>query len=224
MKFENINLFPTDLYKIKINPSLYSKEKIIEPIERNFKKNPKRNKWDKYSELYHLYDDFENEDYEEQPLKELVPIYDSVFKEFIDMVNWRDEIEYKWNVANVAVYGKDGGYMEEHSHAWGNIVFSAVHYLSLPENNKEQVETIRFFNPLVFLQYPTVISSILGKKLSETYENSTYFHAQKMNFQEDDMIIFPSYLNHAIKVFPNNDDKLRISIAMNVTIDENKML
>lgn len=219
MKKEIINLFPTSIFKVKIDPLSYNKQDIINITEKNFFKNPKRNKWDKYSELYHLYEDFDNPQYENYSFDKLVKIYDKIISKFIDTIDWSKGLDYKWQIVNVTAYGQEGGYMEQHSHAFGNIAFSCIHYVSLPLD-ENQSETIRFFNPLVFLQYPTLLSILLQDKLVDNHNNSTYFHGKKMNFEEDDMIIFPSYLNHSVKVFPNDSDKLRIAVVMNITIEE----
>ena len=44
----------------KIDQKSYNKKSIISTIEKNFKLNKKRNRWDKQSVLHHAYKDFNN--------------------------------------------------------------------------------------------------------------------------------------------------------------------
>ena len=50
---QKINLFSNDIWKTKISPDTYDKQKLIENIEYNYYLDPHRNLWDKESDIHH---------------------------------------------------------------------------------------------------------------------------------------------------------------------------
>ena len=57
---KHLTLFGFPVMMGKIDPITYNKKSIINAIEKNFKINKTRNKWDKTSVLHHVYNDGAN--------------------------------------------------------------------------------------------------------------------------------------------------------------------
>jgi hypothetical protein len=104
-----------------------------------------------------------------------------------------------------------GGWQEEHNHISGPmpIMFSAIHYV---EFDKSEHKAVEFYNP-----HEQILRSTSP---SENKENLPPFFKELATtpsfIEEGDLIFFPSYLRHA--VIPQQSEKLRISIAMNIGI------
>ena len=48
-------MFPSQIYKTRIDPKSYDKEEIIRTAMENYEKDPSKNNWDDESDLHHCY-------------------------------------------------------------------------------------------------------------------------------------------------------------------------
>jgi uncharacterized protein (TIGR02466 family) len=168
--------------------------------------------------LHHYFNDWDNANYKKLNFDQLISIYEEEIKKFmISIASDEKTLKWKWNIVNVTVYNNDQ-YMQIHDHLLGNTIYSAVHYISIPNN----YSTINFINPLIALQYahPTIekISKCIN---NQDFKNSNFFSDWDLNVKEDTLIIFPSYLKHQVKPNKNKEElhKLRIGVVLNIDID-----
>jgi uncharacterized protein (TIGR02466 family) len=95
------------------------------------------------------------------------------------------------------IYGKNH-FQEPHNH--GNSLFSGCYYLKI---NKDIHHQTTFYNPNFNLDYSKV-------------EQNSYF-CFTPDCDEDDLIIFPSFLKHGTKgIKKNSSNELRITISFNI--------
>jgi len=213
---ETYDLFSSRVYKTKIDPSSYEKQSIVETLLKNYNKNPVRNRWDDISETHHTLKDWDNKDYEKVDTSSLEPVYDNIVKEFINSVKWNCPITYNWFYANFAVNTK---FMREHDHFSidenGHCLFSCIHYIKFDKNNHS---TTQFVNPLPFVMFPLLTNNISKSVSSKEIENSTYFNSWELNTNEEDFVIFPSWLKHTVLPNKKNSDTPRIVSVVNISV------
>ena len=100
-EFSQLNLFALPIYKIKIDPTSYDKEKIINDILYN--KNLKNTRNDPHqkigkdiSNIHHSYKDSNNEDFRSIDYKKLIVVYTEIFNKFlskeIKYIPWCDNL------------------------------------------------------------------------------------------------------------------------------------
>ena len=82
-----LNLFSIPFYVSKIDPSLYNKSEIIDIIEKNYNKDPNRNKWSTESKLHHLYNDISDDFLDPFKNESLVDIYNTKIKDFLSTLS-----------------------------------------------------------------------------------------------------------------------------------------
>ena len=215
----NIPFFQTPLSIVHIDPNLYNKEEIVQTVLDNYSKSTYRNIWNDNSDLHHYFNDWSNPNYNRVDLTTILAVYDRVVKNFIDTItlDQNSGFKYKWNIVNITVYNQQQ-HMQVHDHFLNDCLYSAVHYLSVPDNHA----WINFVNPLLALQYSHPTMEKFSKFLNNRdINNSTYFSDWDLNVKEDHMIIFPSYLRHKVKQpkVKSTDSKLRIGIVVNIDLD-----
>jgi hypothetical protein len=212
--FKNIlPLFASSLYTYSVDPNLYSKEKITEAVILNYKKNPKRNKWDSFSTLHHYYNDWGNESYEPIDLSTLLPVYTSIFDNFIGEVC--PGAEYKFNIENITVCADNTHTMGLHDHISGDgTIFACVHYLMCDKFSA----VLQIENPNSYLIYPALDVEKTSKRLDSNVKNSGFFKNWDIKPEVDNLIIFPSYLKHKVLPLPDTTNSFRIAVAINIVI------
>ena len=119
----------------------------------------------------------------------------------------------KWDIYPAFWYnitGK-GGWQEQHDHISGPLPsqFSGIHYVQFDENEHQAAE---FESP--------VCSLMRSMMPCENKDNAPDFFrhlsAVPKTIKEGDIIVFPSYLKHAVNI--QESEKERISIAFNMGI------
>lgn len=212
---QKVNLFSSLLYKDKIDPLSYNKSDIVDVILKNYKKDEtkSRNNWDNRSDLHHYYADWDNNYYDPLPLDQLALIYEDKVKQFIAGLQLSQNIEYNWSIENIAVNTR---HMAEHDHLGFTDnyegVFSAIHYINY---DKIQHGPTNFFNPLMFAQFNCFTNTMSQILDSENQDNSAYFKSWSIDCNEDDLLIFPSYLKHDVTSNVETS-KHRIVSALNI--------
>jgi hypothetical protein len=219
IKMEKIDLFSCPVYKTKINGSLYNKQELYESLEKNFLISPKRFSPDTQYPIssFHTYhNDWENPKFQKVSFLELLPIYDEIIINFMNEVFANKKCEYEWHITNVNV-GKDGS-MESHNHLIDKQYttgYVMIHYMSF---DKEKHSPTTFTNYSYLKHNPNIME--IGSYVDDTDpKNSFYFSNYSLTTEEDDVIIFPHYLEHSVKPTNRDDiDKLRIIVAINISV------
>ena len=218
--FTNTNLFSCPIYKIRIDPNSYDKEKIINDILYN--KSLKNTRNDPYqyvgnhSDIHHSYKDFDNENFRSIDYEKLSYVYLEIFKEF-----FKKEIftlkEFRWEfyILNYSAT-TEGQWLPVHNHLMCDD-FACIHYLNF---KKDHVLTT-FHNPAKFVPYVKYIQPELYNTLNPLAPDNSYmWKFFEMPVEEDDMLIFPAALDHEISV-QGPIKEPRITIASNIKIVDN---
>ena len=216
-EFSQLNLFAFPIYKIKIDPTSYDKEKIIEDIKYN--KNLKKNACTYVSIFGNDYKensferDYDGVTFRSVNFDKLNREYTKVFNKFFDEKVFTEK-PFRWEL-DIRSYSAilEGQRIGSHNHLTEES-FSTCHYVNF---KKEHVFT-RFNNPANFapftkyLQVNTINFLDLGAP-----DNSYLLEDFTCPIQEDDMIIFPSTLNHEV-VEQGPTKEPRITISTNIKI------
>jgi hypothetical protein len=222
--FEKISIFPTMVYRTKVDPDSYDKKQLIKAITDNFKKSPFRSQWDNTAYMHHYYNDWDNPKFKKINLENLKKVYAPIIHTFMNDFNFTEKINYNWVVANITAC-QNSHFMGEHDHLVssdentekeGTCYFTAVHYMKFKPNQNGTT----FLNPLMISQYDTTLGKF-KKILQNTNEYSAYHQFWTFDTQEDDFIIIPSYLKHKILRSNQPDDikDLRITGVVNINIE-----
>jgi hypothetical protein len=207
-------LFASNLYTYSIDPSLYDKNKIIETVISNYNKNPDRNNWNPTSTLHHYYNDWDNKSFDTVDLSTLLPIYTSIFNNFIGLVS--PGAEYSFNIENITVCADNSHTMSLHDHIAGDgTIFACVHYLKCNDYSAE----LQVVNPNSFFIYPALDVEKSITRLDDNIHNSGFFKEWAIKPVIDNLIIFPSYLKHKVVPQEKTGYDFRIAIAINVVIN-----
>jgi hypothetical protein len=203
-------MFGCPIYISNINKKNFNKDNIIKNIELNYNKNNYRNNWDNkgtvISNIHHSYNDEKNNDFIKIDYSELSQIYDNNIKNYLSSLNLIENIQYNFSVENYTCTSK-GQFMNPHIHPQ---TFSFIHYIKLDE--KEHPSTL-FYNPSYFVDYYP--NDYLWEKFdTQDLKNSWLFKSFILKMKEDDIVIFPGCIKHAIPIF--NSNKLRITIVGNI--------
>lgn len=212
---ERIDLFSVPVWKTKIDPCSYDKTKLIAEIEENYSKAPVRNKWDESSNLHHCYGDWYNADFTMPKIPDLMQEYQNTIKKFMDQFPFRENIVNNWraNFTNITAM-KNGQNMALHDHIDSpNSFFTATHYIQF---DKETHKSTCFNNPSTAAIYDITLGGI-SRKMDICQENSGYFQSWEIPAEEDDLVIFPSFLKHKVRE-TKNTEKLRIVGVLNIEL------
>ena len=149
--FTKINLFSCPIYKIRIDPNLYDKEKIINDIKYNKSLKNIRTPQEHFnnSNIHQSFDDQDNEDFRIINYEKLEVIYLEKINEFFnEEIYTKKTFKFDFNILNyTAVTG--GQWFPSHNHLGNGDDYSTVHYL----NFKKDHNLTTFYNPAIFAQY-----------------------------------------------------------------------
>ena len=210
--FTKTNLFSCPIYKIRIDPDSYDKEKIINDILYNKSLKNTRNDTHQIigsnSDIHHSYKDFDNEDFRTINYEKLIGVYTEKFKEFFNKeIHTTKEFIFNFDIVNYSAV-TEGQWMPVHSHLPRDD-FSCIHYL----NFKDGHNFTSFTNPATFAPLLKYMQAELYEILDKTASDNSYMWKQFMfSIEEDDMIIFPAALEHEVKVQgPTKEPRITIS-------------
>ena len=187
-------MFPTPIYKVKIDPDLYDKQALIDKAMEGYEKQPYRNVWDDKSDLYHTYNNWPTGT-RHLMSSNLGGLYQNAINNFMN--EWKGKFNYRWKIINLCINTK---YMAEHDHffmhdGWQGM-FGTCHYISY---DPDQHKPTKFINPLLIGQF-LYNTRAVGDALDRSEPmNSAWFPDIDMDVEEDDMIIFPAYLKHIVE-------------------------
>ena len=205
-------LFAHNVYKVKVDPNRYDKEAIVGQMMRNYAKNTQRNNWDNESILHHTYNDGLNPNFEiVDGSNGLIPLYGEILMDLTKKLDLQGVVNFQFNFANFAINTQ---YMRKHSHefgqeSFGSTIFATVHYIKF---NKKLHSGTTFINPKCQNPRHKFI-------LKESTKNSFCFDEWEIDVEEDDMLIFPAYLEHYVKNKPDtNWEYPRIVSSTNITV------
>ena len=216
-EFSQLNLFALPIFKVRIDPNSYDKEKIVKDIKYN--KSLKReactyvtqfgtdNKKDSFEKKY--------DDVTFRPINfdKLKVEYSKVFDKFFNE-NIFTKKPFRWEL-DIRSYSAilEGLRIGSHNHLTEDS-FSTCHYVNF---KKEHVFT-RFNNPAFYSSLAKFVQvSTINVLDFSSPDNSYLLEDFTMPSQEDDMIIFPSILNHEVpEQSPTKEP--RITISTNVKL------
>ena len=220
--FTKINLFSCPIYKVRIDPNSYDKEKIINDIKYN--KSLKNTRNDPHqiignlSDTHHSYQDFDNVNFRTINYEKLSSAYLEIFKEFFDEVIYTaKEFKYAFKIVNYSAM-TEGQWLPVHNHIPDD--FATIHYLNFKEDHNQT----RFYNPAIFTPFLKFIQPELYNTLDSTdLDNSYLWESGSFTVEEDDILIFPAALNHEImRQGPTNEPRITISSNLRILSQEEK--
>ncbi len=209
------NLFSCPIYKIKIDPKSYDKEKIIKDILYNKSLKNTRNEQHQNigdtSDIHHSYMDFDNKDFKVIDYKKLLAVYEKKLNIFFRKeIKSIKEFKFDFGIVNYSAV-TEGQWMPIHNHL-PHDDFACIHYL----NFKDGHNLTRFTNPLSFAPLLKNIQKELYEVLDNTEPDNSYMWKQFMfPVEEDDMLIFPAALDHEVSPQEATEEP-RITIATNI--------
>ena len=186
------NIFTKSIFKINLE-NLNYKKYVIEVLN-NFKKNNN-------SRVISNVNGFQtiligDEEFQKQSLDFFKEPILNFIKSFDPLCNFFIELNGIWINENFK-----GSSNFKHLHPQSN--FSGVYYIKVPKNSGN----IIFYRDEILYEY------------LENYKifNSSEFNiSEKIEIKEDDLILFPSFLNHSVEKNFNEDS--RISLAFNFNL------
>jgi len=212
-------LFGIPYFKEKINPELYDKKKLIQNIEYNYKIEPFRNKWNLNENFHQSYFDENNSKFLTINYQELYPLYEEKVFDFFSQLKLKDNLKLRLKIVNYTCSQEEQS-MEFHIHYPS--FFYGIHYLQF--DSEFHTPTIHQ-NSHEFSKYSDVFHNGVEKLFDETdIDNSWLYRSYRLATEEDDFLIVPSTIFHGVpKSYSNSSNnqknKLRITIAMNIFID-----
>ena len=216
--FTKTNLFSCPIYKVRIDPNSYDKEKIINDIKYNKSLKNTRNDT-QYNfgncDIHHSYMDFDNEDFRIINYEKLVAAYSEPVDEFFDKeIAIIKKFEWELKIVNYSAV-TEGQWLPKHNH-WEIEDFACIHYLNF---KVDHVPTL-FHNPAIFAPFVKYIQPELGNVLDNMVPDNSYLYEWfTIPVKEDDMIIFPAALDHEVHVQGPTKEP-RITISSNIKIDD----
>lgn len=206
-------LFGLPYHKGKIDSNSYNKKKIIEDINSNYEKDPRRNKWSNHN-LHHSNLDKGNPDFIDIDFSELLPLYEKEIYKFFgqyDRLSVSNNLKLNIEIANYTAT-KNDQYMGEHAHIPS--LFYGIHYLKFDSTcHKPTIHR----NTNSFPRYTHHIHSDFYDAMNGScIENSWLYQSWEFNTDEDDFFIIPAIVEHSLQ--PSYSDKLRISVVMNIDL------
>jgi mannose-6-phosphate isomerase-like protein (cupin superfamily) len=206
-------LFGLPYHKGKIDSNSYNKKKIIEDINSNYERDPRRNKWSN-DNFHHSNSDVDNPNFIDIDYTELIPLYEKEIYKFFsqyEKISVKNNLKLKIEIANYTA-SKNDQYMGEHAHIPS--LFYGIHYLKFDsECHKATVHrNTNAFPRYTHHLYPDFYNALDGRCI----ENSWLYQSWEFDTQEDDFFIIPAIVEHSTK--PSYSDKLRISVVMNIDL------
>ena len=214
--FNKVNSFSCPIYKIRIDPNSYDKEKIINDILYNKSLENTRNEphqdFRSDCNIHHSYGDFDNENFRIINYEKLLVIYQELFQKFVeDEIATRIDFNWEFNIVNYTAM-TEGQWFPVHYHASDD--FAAVHYLNYKGDHSPTV----FSNPAIFAPYLKYMRPDFASVLHTTdIDNQYMWEKIGWKVEEDDMLIFPAALHHEI-LAQGPAKETRITIATNLKL------
>jgi uncharacterized protein (TIGR02466 family) len=214
-------IFGFPIYMTSIKSNSYNKKDIINIIERNYNKSPTRNYWDSNayngSDIHHSIWDQDNPNFEKPDYSILLTIYNKKIQQYLNELGIIKNTKYGFEIVNYTCMIK-GQSMRNHIHV--DCDFSGVHYVSFDEKTNDSTLFLNTQSHSKYLKHLRQGSSLLfdNKKTCNSYLYENF----KFITKEDDLIIFPSMLEHSIPKV--NSDKKRITIAFNIYLENVKQI
>jgi hypothetical protein len=166
--------------------------------------------------LHNNYNDWDNEQFNPIDHSSLVPVYQNLIDEFIRTVKFGKNYQYKWNFVNFSINTEK---MTEHDHFWNfgesHNMFSCCHYISFDNNFHMPTQFINSSPINHFSQATEPFRKVLS---GSEIENSIYYTKWSIDTNEDDFIIFPSYLKHEVATQKFKTDYPRVMAVLNIEI------
>ena len=196
----------------KINKKSYDKESIISTIEKNFKLNKERNRWDEASILHHSYNDASNPEYHKVNFNTLLPVYKETLTSIFKGMEFHSPYRFDFDIVNYTCMS-NSHHMRSHIHLGRD--FTAVHYVQF--DKKHHTSTL-FENTSPYIEYVENLNPDLRKTLSNKDSfNSWAYREWTLNIEEDDFCLSPAYLKHRINP-QDSKKKNRITIVLNISL------
>ena len=226
-EFIKTYLFSCPIYQIRIDPNSYDKEKIINDIKYN--KSLKNTRNDPHqniggtSDTHHSYRDFDNENFRSINYEKLQSVYLKMIKEFfekeIQMKKTVKTFKYKVEFLNYSAI-TEGQWLPFHNHLGAGDDFACIHYLNFKDDH---VHTT-FNNPINFTPFLKFIQPELYDILDNRTSDNSYLE-EYFGFpaEEDDMLIFPTALNHQCTMQGPTKEP-RITISSNIKLLEERQI
>ena len=215
--FTKTHLFSCPIYKIKIDPNSYDKEKILKDIKYNKSLKNTRNEVHQTigipHDIHHSHKDFDNVNFRPINYEKLSALYLKIFKEFLNKeIYTTKKLFFEFEIVNYSAV-TEGQYLPSHNHMT-DADFATIHYL----NFKDDHTPTYFNNPADWAPYLHLVRPELQNILNSSASDNSYLLQQfRFPVKEDDMIIWPAALNHSI--FPHGPIKEpRITISSNLKI------
>ncbi len=205
------NLFPVQIWKSKLFIDYEVKNELLEKINFNYKKYSKylHPFWD--CNIHTTHHEHNNIDY-----SKLIPYIQQHYHLFCDEINIKRHdylIEIPWY--NYYVKGSN---QETHLHLESNQdittpFYSVVYFLKYNKNHPK----LSFHNPSsVYCYYKSQKEfrnqQIFDKKINHSIAEN-YF---QLEVEEDDIVIFPSWISHSVNVQKIDDPRITISLNINL--------
>lgn len=187
------NIFNSFIWKTEL---VYEKKyELINNIEKNYYKNPNQTPRNWKCSLHTSFG------CDSEILQDIKSALEKKVKEFLHLYQEKSNLRGNFIINNLwyNVYGKNQ-FQEIHRH--GESLFSGCYYLKF--NKKIHCQTT-FYNPNYNLHYDKI-----------NIQNNSYFNFTP-DCNEDDLIIFPSYLMHKTDgIFDKTSNEKRITISFNI--------
>lgn len=209
-------IFGIPFYKGIISPTEYDKQYYVDSIAENYRRNPQRNRWDHglhhHSDIHQSFKDMGNDAFIRLDYSQLMPIYSQHIKNFFTEIGIADKVGARFIIANYTCM-KSGQFLREHRH--GDADFSGVHYLKFDPNTHSPT----YYNNLgMHPFFLNVVNEILVKSLEGTGNETWTRDYATLPTQEDDIIIFPGFVQHYVPPFES--DEMRMVFAFNIKVTE----
>ena len=214
--FTKTNLFSCPIYKIRIDPNSYDKEKIINDILYNKSlKNTRVESAERNCDIHHSYEDFDNVNFRPINYEKLADVYLEIYKEFFSKELYAvKEFGFQFKIVNYSAI-TEGQWLPNHSHLVTDD-FASIHYLNF---KNDHVRTC-FHNSATFIPFIKFIRPELRNILDGMgSENSYFWDFFEFSAEEDDMLIFPSAVNHEVPLQGPTKEP-RITISSNIRIND----
>jgi len=200
------NLFSIPIWKKHLDVSCDIENDLLNQIEQNYEQNDHHLKPDYWNCIVHS----TNENHNNINYDQVIPLYKKEYENFVS------ENNLNLNTHNYFIHGKPWynyyvKYSNQEIHHHIDLrnnyfpLFSGVHFLKLNKDHSQ----LTFYNP---------------NQLSILYDRTNFFKNDikssfrykifELDIKQGDIIIFPSFLEHA--VFPQKIDDPRITISFNI--------
>jgi len=181
-------IFKSFIWKTKVNYK--GKYDLINNIENNYKSNPNLTPKGWKCSVHSSF----NSNYQ-LPI-DLINILEKNSNDFLNIFEKNTKIKGKYFILNSWYNAYDRNQFQE-PHTHGDSLFSGCYYLKFDKKYHHQTN---FYNPNFNIN-------------NTNLENNSYF-CFSPDCEEDDLIIFPSYLKHGTK--GSKTDNLRITVSFNI--------